>query len=521
MEGALATPNERLAASLTELQKLQQDGRRVFRSDELTRVHRARLLQQRFLQEVMRGWLICADPDGRPGDSTPWFASLCEFCARYCETRFGDDWHLGAEQSLMLHAENTVVPTQVLIYSSRGSNNNVSLLFGTSLYDFKEKALPSRTELVMRDDLRLFSLEAGLVRVPPAFFTRSPIEAQVCLSAVRDPSPLLALLLGGGHSVVAGRLAGAFRHIGRGDIADEVVAGMTAATYRVTETNPFNSKAVNAATRNEPAIVGRLRTMWGAARSVVLERFPAPPGLPADPTAYLERIDEIYVSDAYHSLSIEGYRVTPDLIERVRFGGWDPKGNERDRKDANALAARGYWQAFQAVKETVDRILAGGNAAALCEQGLRVWYREMLQPGIAAGAVPVTAMAGYRSGPAYLRTSRYIPPRAESLRDAMEGLFALLREEPEPAVRAVLGHWMIGFIHPFPDGNGRSARFLMNAMLASGGYPWTIIRHEDRATYLESLDRASIDIDLRPFTDFIAERVRCSSSTDSISQLQP
>lgn len=506
----MATPHERLASSLTELERLQRDGRRVFRSDELTRVHRERLLQQRFLQEVMRGWLICTDPDGRPGDSTPWYVALWEFCTRYCEERFGENWHLGAEQSLLLHAENTVVPTQVLIYSPKGSNNSVSLLFGTSLYDFKEKAPPPKTEFVVRDGLRLFSLEAGLRRVPPAFFTRSPIEAQACLSAVRDPSPLLALLLEGGHSVVAGRLAGAFRRIGRGDVADEIVAGMTAATYRIAETDPFDGQAVSAATRNEPAIVGRLRAMWGAARSVVLEQFPAPPGLPADPTVHLERIDAIYVSDAYHSLSIEGYRVTPELIERVRSGAWDPKGNERDRKDADALAARGYWQAFQAVKATVAGILAGGDAAALCEPGVRVWYREMFQPGIAAGAVPVTAMAGYRTGPVYLRTSRYIPPRAEALRDAMAGLFALLREEPEPAVRAVLGHWMLGFIHPFPDGNGRSARFLMNAMLASGGYPWTIIRHEDRAAYLEALDRASIDMDLRPFAGFVSERVQGS-----------
>jgi len=41
-------------------------------------------------------------------------------------------------------------------------------------------------------------------------------------------------------------------------------------------------------------------------------------------------------------------------------------------------------------------------------------------------------------------------------------------------VRAVLGHWLFGYIHPYPDGNGRMARFLMNVVLASGGYSWTI-----------------------------------------------
>jgi hypothetical protein len=54
------------------------------------------------------------------------------------------------------------------------------------------------------------------------------------------------------------------------------------------------------------------------------------------------------------------------------------------------------------------------------------------------------------------------------------------------------------------------ARFLMNAMLASGGYPWTVIRVEDRTTYLKALESASVDIDVRPFAAFIAERVQWS-----------
>jgi len=46
--------------------------------------------------------------------------------------------------------------------------------------------------------------------------------------------------------------------------------------------------------------------------------------------------------------------------------------------------------------------------------------------------------------------------------------------------------------------------------LASGGYPWTVIRVEDRDAYLAALDRASIDANIQPFAAFIAERVRWS-----------
>ena len=48
----------------------------------------------------------------------------------------------------------------------------------------------------------------------------------------------------------------------------------------------------------------------------------------------------------------------------------------------------------------------------------------------------------------------------------------------------------------------------MNVLLTSGGFPWTVIRVEDRAEYLDALDRASIDVDARSFTTFIAECAR-------------
>jgi Fic family protein len=90
------------------------------------------------------------------------------------------------------------------------------------------------------------------------------------------------------------------------------------------------------------------------------------------------------------------------------------------------------------------------------------------------------------------------------VRDAMPALFDLLESEAEPSVRAVLGHWLFGYIHPYMDGNGRMARFLMNTMLASGGYPWSVVRVKDRARYLHALDSASIDLNIEPFAAFLA-----------------
>src|SRR3989304_7448580 len=161
----MPSPPEKLAEALTALQALQKAGRRVTQSGELSRAHRERLRAHGFLQEVMKGWLTSSSPGARAGDSTPWYASFWEFCARYCKERFGDEWHLSPEQSLLLLAENTVIPRQVVVYSPKGTNHNLELLFGTSLYDLKSD-IPDLTALTERNGLRLFPPPATLVRMP-------------------------------------------------------------------------------------------------------------------------------------------------------------------------------------------------------------------------------------------------------------------------------------------------------------------------------------------------------------------
>jgi len=507
----MAAPNEKLANSLSALQELQSGGRRIFKSSELSRVHRERLLQHGFLRDVIKGWLMSTSPQSQPGDTTPWYASFWEFCARYCRDRFGNDWFLSPEHSLLLHAEATAIPRQVIVNSVKGANNNLELKFSTSIYDLKVKETQSERDLVEKNGLRLYTPDAALVKVAESFFQRMPIEAQVILSATRNVSGILERLLDGGHSAVAGRLAGAFRRVGRGGFADEIVKTMKSAGYDVRESDPFIPQAyVPTVVAGAAPIVARLNAIWESQRGPVMEIFPPAPGMPADKRSFMKFVDDIYESDAYHSLSIEGYSVTPELIDRVRQGEWNPEIDEKDRQSRDALAARGYWQAFQKVKESVVAILDGAQPGAVVRDQHGDWYRELFGPSVVAGILKPSALAGYRNHPVYLRGSSHVPPRAEAVIDGMQALVDLLEKETEPAVRAVLGHWLVGYIHPYPDGNGRIARFLMNAMLAAGGYPWTIIRVEDRNAYLAGLEAASVDMNVRPFAAFLAERVRWS-----------
>jgi len=503
----MAKPSEKLAESLEMLHKLQEKGMVAIRSADLTRTHRERLCKNGFLQEVMKGWYIPARPDETAGESTAWYAAFWPFCAAYLEHRKVKDWCLSPEQSLLLHAENWTVPKQLLVRATKASNNITALPHGTSLLDVRS-ALPESKDIVVKDGLHLFALPAALIACAPGFFKQYPTDMRAALSIIGDASEVLNQLLEGGHSTIAGRLAGAFRNIGRDRIADEIIETMRSADYEVRENDPFETQIPTAlAAREQSPYVNRIRLMWQAMRSEIIERFPVAPGIPKDTKAYLKHVEDIYTTDAYHSLSIEGYRVSRELIERVRSGNWNPDDNPEDREHKNALAARGYWQAYQKVHDSVEQVLQGNVAGTIADEAHRIWYREMFAPGVTAGLLRPADLAGYRNAPVYIRRSKHVPPSREAVRDAMPALFDLLREETEASVRIVLGHFIFVYIHPYIDGNGRMGRFLMNVMLASCGYPWTVVPVEKRDEYMAALEEASVNQNIVPFTEFLAQLV--------------
>jgi Fic/DOC family len=503
-------PSEKLAEALTALKRLQEARVVAIRSSALSRAHRERLLRNGFLQKVIKGWCIPVRPDDGPGDSTAWYASFWAFCGAYLTERFEDRWCLSPEQSLLLHGGNLTVPRQLLVRADGARNKVTALVHGTSIFEIRAQ-LPDSKQVVIVEGLRLFSLPSALVASVARSFRQNPIDARAALARIRDASELLPLLLEGGHAAAAGRLAGAFHNIGKERIATQLVQSMRAAGIAVTEDDPFEEKPSSSMPQRERSpYVNRIHLMWQAMRQSVIDHFPTPPKRPPNIGRYLKAVADVYVTDAYHSLSIEGYRVSAELIDRVRSGRWNPDLIEQDREQRNAMAARGYWLAFQSIKTSLNRVLSGENAGVVADQDHATWYQRLFAPSVETGILHEADLAGYRSGQVYIRRSKHVPLKHDAVLDCMPVLFEKLTGEENPAVRVVLGHFILVYIHPYMDGNGRIARFLMNLMLASGGYPWTVIPVEKRTAYMSALESASVDHDIAPFAKFLGKLVQAS-----------
>lgn len=495
--------NSQLAAALERVHRAARDA--VIQTDQMSRPDRELLQARGWLQLIIRGWYLLTTPDAKPGDTTLWQSSFWAFVAAYLRSRFGERYCLSAESSLDLHTGKMGTPRQVVVWAETGGNSKVDLPTGASIFlHGNADRLPPTTEVV--NGVRVFPLGLSLARTTPTFFRLDPLTAEIALKMVRRDD-LARALLTEWNAAAAGRLMGALNEIGREAEAKSIAADLEAAGYHVAPGNPFEKPPVlGAMTELEWPHVGRILALWPKMREQALSFRPNPPGARPTLEACLKQANAVYVRDAYHSLSIEGYRVTPDLIARVASGEWNASV-ARNRQEADALAARGYYEAHEKVLASIARVYGGENAGATLERDLAGWYRALFSPSVQAGILEAWQLAGYRERAVYITSSRHVPPQKDAVPACMDACFKLLKEEPDAWVRAILGHFIFVYIHPYSDGNGHLGRFIMNLMLASGGYPWTVLRLERRAAYMASLEEASMNHAIESFSKFVAEEM--------------
>jgi Fic family protein len=165
------------------------------------------------------------------------------------------------------------------------------------------------------------------------------------------------------------------------------------------------------------------------------------------------------IRSTHFSTRIEGNRLTLREAEEVLIEGREFPGRERD-----TLEVQHYFQALAQIEEWVDQ------GVGITEDRVRQLH-ALIYKGKRSRPTP------YRDGQNVIRDSAggivYLPPEAKDVHDLMIELVAWIqaaeKDQPIPAV-ASIAHYVFVTVHPYFDGNGRTARALATWILYRGGY---------------------------------------------------
>lgn len=185
--------------------------------------------------------------------------------------------------------------------------------------------------------------------------------------------------------------------------------------------------------------------------------------LPMTPRVQARLRETARLRSTHYSTQIEGNRLTLDEAARVIRDDAHFQGRQRDEQEV-----RGYYRAL----DELERIAA--RQSKITERTIQILHALVM--GGRRGTVKPTP---YRDGQNVIRDSLtgsivYLPPEAKDVPLLMADLVTWLGEKPPGdlpcPLRAAIAHYQFATIHPYYDGNGRTARLLTSLVLHLGGY---------------------------------------------------
>lgn len=217
---------------------------------------------------------------------------------------------------------------------------------------------------------------------------------------------------------------------------------------------------------------------------------------------------------------LDGFRpLPPELVRNLddwftvelTFTSNAIEGNTLTRRETAVVIEKGLAVGGKSLKEHLE---AANHAQALD------WVRSLLKKKpsqlTAQDVLTIHALilkgldddnAGrYRAVAVRISGSAVVLPNPRKVPDLMDEFLAWLTSKPDlhPVAFAGEAHYRLVTIHPFVDGNGRTARLLMNLLLMMAGYPPAIIRKRDRLAYLGALETAQLGGSKTAFEKIIA-----------------
>ena len=170
------------------------------------------------------------------------------------------------------------------------------------------------------------------------------------------------------------------------------------------------------------------------------------------------------------------------------------EGNSLTLRETELVLSKGVTVSGKPLKdhhEAVNLAKAWTTLKDLVQPDTVFTERDLLKlHGIALSNVDDASAGSYRSSAVRIAGANHIPPNPIKVPDLMTELFATLQTITDPVERAAKLHHGIASIHPFTDGNGRSARLAMNFVLLAAGYPPVSISPGLRSDYYAALEAA-------------------------------
>lgn len=234
--------------------------------------------------------------------------------------------------------------------------------------------------------------------------------------------------------------------------------------------NPSDPAGDAAGGGTKPELQSRLE--WAQAEKSRLDTL-----RPLSPHSIASLRDKILLEWTYHSNAIEGntltLRETKVVLEGITVGG------KSLREHFEAINHR---DAILYVEEIVAR-----------HEALSEWQIKNVH-GLVLKGIDQQEAGRYRRENVVISGASTTPPDFLHLGEAMRQLIAWHEQADQmhPIARAAELHTRFVKIHPFIDGNGRTARLLLNLELMKAGYPPAVIRKEERLAYYDALDEACV-----------------------------
>ncbi len=210
----------------------------------------------------------------------------------------------------------------------------------------------------------------------------------------------------------------------------------------------------------------------------------------------LKSLDDYYrVGFTYSSNALEGNTLTISETKIILEDGITVGG--RPLKDC--YEAVGHGAAYDFILE-----LARHQDMEITEDIIKKLHRLFYQK------VDADQSGQYRTILAFISGTDYVPPSPEEIPQFMKHLVDQIhfsQSTLHPIELAAMAHKRLVDIHPFVDGNGRTARLLMNLILMNAGYGVVSIPPVLRNDYVDALSASRRLNDMEPFSKLIAECV--------------